>query len=91
MTDESLRTVTLIDSDASYSLEIVLTDSGEYIGGYSGQWNVSAVDVSGSNKVIFHAVQYVPTPFSEQEKLKMVQYILKGSYLQKLKPELVRE
>ncbi len=81
--------IELIEGDAAYELDIALTQSEEYIGGYKGKWKVSGLDVANSDKVIFHIIKYVPFPFTQEDKLKMMAYLLMGDYNETIAPELI--
>ena len=85
---EDVRTLDLVEGDADYHIEIVLTLNDEYIGGFNGDVRLSGVDVANADKITFHAIKYVPTPFTKEEKLDMMEYILDGDYRQELRPEL---
>jgi hypothetical protein len=83
-----ISTINLVDGTAEYDLDIVLTQSGEYIGGFSGRWAPIAAEIAGRDKVVFHTLKYVPVPFSKEDKLKMMSYLLRGDYKNQLIPEL---
>ncbi|MBD3164365.1 hypothetical protein GF323_04140 [Candidatus Woesearchaeota archaeon] len=81
--------VQLIEGEAKYDLDIVLTQNGEYIGGYKAEWQPPVAGIANSDRIRFHVIKYVPVPFTKEEKLNMVSYILSGSYKQQLEPELI--
>ena len=55
---------------------------------YNGNFTFSSADISSSDKIIFHVINYVPVPFSKEDKMKMMDYILNGDYKQSIKPEM---
>jgi len=78
--------IELIQGKAEYDIDIVLTQDGEYIGGYKAKW--SPKDITTANEVVFHVIQYVPVPLAKEDKLKMMGYILDGDYKNTLQPEI---
>lgn len=86
--DEKISRIELVEGNAEYNIEIVLTQDDEYIGGYNGEWKTAGIDVANADKVIFHIIKYVPVPYTKEDKLKMMGYILTGDYKDSLKPEL---
>jgi len=86
--DMDLRTVELVEGNADYNLEIVLTQGDEYVGGYNGEWKSSGIDVANSDKVVFHVLKYVPIPYTKEDKMEMMAYILAGNYKSALRPSL---
>ena len=85
---DEVRKIEIIEGDAEYDLDIVLMQGDEYVGGYNGKWHVSGADISNSNVVIFHVLKYVPTPYTREDKLEMMNFILNGNYKTVMKPEL---
>lgn len=90
---ESTPTLRLIDGDVEYQLDITLVqysaaqgNSSQIVGGYRGAWNPKGVSLA--SQVTFHVLRYVPLPFKEEEKRKMMQVLLDGSYRNRLAPEL---
>lgn len=90
-TDEKINKLELVDGDATYKLNIVLMQGDEFVGGYNGVWNAKATDIAGANEIVFHVIQYDPMPYTKEEKLKMMDYIMNGNYKEKLKPELLQK
>jgi hypothetical protein len=90
MSDES-KTISLVDGDATYTIELILTQEGEYVGGYNGEVTLSSVDIANADTIVFHAIKYVPIPYTKDEKLLMMDYLLNGNYKEVLKPKLVAE
>ena len=86
--DENVRTIELIEGDAEYDVNIVLTEDGEYIGGYNGKWKTKGADISSSDLVVFHVLRYVPVPYTEEDKMEMMNFILNGDYDDRLRPDL---
>ncbi|MBS3135905.1 hypothetical protein J4401_03000 [Candidatus Woesearchaeota archaeon] len=78
--------IRLIEDDAEYELQIILTQNGEYVGGYSGTFSAGRETIKDSKKIVFHILRYVPTPFTREDKLKMVGYMLDEGYADELKP-----
>jgi len=84
-TDNQLK---IIEGSEEYSLDIVLTQNGEYVGGYIGTWNTDSGDVAIADRVTFNVIKYVPTPFTKEAKINMVGYLLSDNYQSELRPEL---
>ena len=40
-------------------------------------------------KLRFHIIKYVPFPFTQEDKLKMMAYLLMGDYNETIAPELI--
>jgi hypothetical protein len=80
--------VEIIEGDAEYDIQVILNQGDEYIGGYYGKVKLNALDVANADKIVFHSIKYVPMPYTQEEKLKMVSYILNGEYKEQLKPVL---
>ncbi|MBR9700064.1 hypothetical protein GOV09_06410 [Candidatus Woesearchaeota archaeon] len=80
--------INLIDGDAEYDLNIILTQGDEIVGGYNGKWSASGGDVVIAESVVFPVLKYVPVPLKKEEKLKMIGYIFEGEYVSQLKPSL---
>lgn len=80
--------IELIEDDVEYDVDIVLMQGEEYAGGYRGKWKVSGEEVADSDMVIFHVLKYVPMPYTKEDKLMMVDFILNGDYEDEVAPEL---
>jgi len=87
--DMEARTIALIDADATYDVNLVLTENGEYVGGYYGEWNPSGGAVSSANEVVFHVLKYIPVPYTKEAKMEMMGFLLEDTYSGELMPELI--
>ncbi len=86
---EDMQKIELMeDKSAVYDIEIILMQKGEYIGGYHGKWSPSVDEVLANDHITLHIVKYMPMPFSKEDKLKMMGYLMKGDYPNQLQPEL---
>jgi hypothetical protein len=71
ITGGNLSDLSLIYGPATYSIEMFLSTEDKFVGGWEGNWSVSAQDIFLSNKVIFPVYEKVPYPSTDQELFDM--------------------
>jgi hypothetical protein len=91
-TDEQ-RTITLMDQNSKYLLDILLIDEvdGQVIGGYNGNWSISYTQMQNNNEIVFHVVEYLPKPIEAMDQYEMFKFLEEdNNYRTTLRPEFVR-
>lgn len=86
--NEEISKIELIEGDVEYGLDIVLFQNEEYVGGYNGKWKPGSAEIADADTVVFQVIKYVPVPYTKEDKMKMMEYILNGAYKETLKPML---
>jgi len=87
---EEEMSITLIEENSKYKLDILLIDMEDelIIGGYRGNWTVSFNDMQGNNEVLFHVIEYLPKPMEAEAQYEMLQFLDQNQdYINRLKPE----
>tara|TARA_Y100000310_G_scaffold344985_1_gene460966 strand:+ start:927 stop:2912 length:1986 start_codon:yes stop_codon:yes gene_type:complete len=88
---EDAKVIELADTSDKYRLEIMLVDKRDnsFIGGYRGNWSISYKDLVDKGKVVFHALEYIPTPIRQEEQFVVMKFLEDSEeYREILKPEL---
>lgn len=49
--------ITLLDDSGTYLVNLYLTDNNDILGGYQGNWTISASNLANANKITFHVVE----------------------------------
>ncbi len=81
-------TIEFVDGTAKYDLDINLALNGNMIGGYKAEdLEIAYEDLVDKEEVIFHIVEYRPTPKNDQEAGAMAIFLFGESYQDTLKPE----
>ncbi len=86
---KSDKKITLVDGSADYDLQIFLYDNADekVIGGHHAQWTVSEIDITDKSNLIFHVIEQIPKPLSDEEQFKLITYLQDNAeYKEKLKP-----
>jgi len=79
----------LVDLPQTYSLEIMLLEDEEIIGGWNGNWTVSYEDLKDKNKLVFHTFEYWPKPITDDEMMDMYTYLFEGDYQSLINHEFI--
>ncbi|MAG08560.1 hypothetical protein CMO89_03740 [Candidatus Woesearchaeota archaeon] len=85
------KTVELIDTSAKYRLDIILADERDnsFIGGYRGNWSYSYKDLVDKKRVVFHVLEYLPTPVGQEAQFEMMKFLEDDeNYKERFKPKL---
>jgi len=84
-TNETLR---LVLDDAYYDIDAMLFLRDNQIGGYNAQaLRINYTEIAGKTTATIHLIEYLPTAVTDEQKLKMISYIMEGEYRDALKPE----
>jgi hypothetical protein len=86
------KTITLIEQNSKYKLQIMLVDEADsfIIGGYNGNWTVNYEDIASSSKIKFHVANYLPKPMNTDAEQKAAEFIEQNNiYKDRLQPELL--
>ena len=78
-----------MDLPQTYSLEIMLLEDEEIIGGWNGNWTVSYEDLKDKNKLVFHTFEYWPKPITDDEMMDMYTYLFEGDYQSLINHEFI--
>ncbi|MEM2915909.1 MAG: hypothetical protein QXT19_00920 [Candidatus Woesearchaeota archaeon] len=82
------ETLELVLDDAHYDIDALLFLRNSQMGGYNAQaLRIPYDSIAGKETAIIHLVQYLPTPVTDDQKLKMMSYIMEGEYRDALQPE----
>ena len=80
-------TIELVEENAIYDIEILLTRGDTLIGGYSQEKvKINYEDIKDKNTIVFHLFEYIPIPFSDADKAKTASHLYQESYASILKP-----
>ena len=82
------KVISVLEEGANYDVNIVFTRTDDFAGGYIGGWNITKQDLAGRKEVVFHVIDYRGTPKTDEERTKMMQYLMEGDYKEKLRPEI---
>jgi hypothetical protein len=81
------QTLQLVQEDAHYEIDAILTLRDKQIGGYNTPMaRLAYDDFAGKTAAVIHVVEYLPVPITDQQKLEMIQYIMEGAYRDELQP-----
>ena len=81
--------ISLVEDNANYNIDIVLVKGDDVIGGYNqDNYAISFGSVSNGNEIVFHVVEYRPTPIADEDKFAMTSYIYGGSYKKTVAPAI---
>lgn len=87
LTDEFTK-INFIEAGSSYSMNAMLLDGNETIGGYMNEnLTVSYDRIAGKDKIIITLVEYKPEPTTDEELGEMLTYIYSGDYLPSTEPQ----
>lgn len=76
----SNSTLTLIEGDAEYSIDVVLTKGERIIGGYhNSNLTISGMDVARAGRATVYAAEYRPTPITDADESAMALYLMAGT------------
>lgn len=79
--------IELVEDGGRYTLDVVFTKDNDFVGGYKNDdFVVSYNDLEAKDTMTFHVFEYRPTPVTEEQKIPMVDYLLKKEYEEQLKP-----
>lgn len=86
--------IDLVGDGGVYNIDVMLSvetyGGTELVGGYNNDnLAITAQDIKDKGKMIIHVFEYRPSPFSDEQKGEMVNYMLNGDYRQKLRPTFV--
>lgn len=87
----STSKISLVMDDATYKLDMFLHRRTGIIGGYTGNWTVSAEELAGASKIIFHVFEYNPIPIGDSffENANFYNYLMSDNYVEALRPEII--
>jgi hypothetical protein len=75
--------------DAHYDIDAILSLRDNQVGGYNAQaLKIAASDAQAATTLEIPLIEYLPVAITDEQKLKMITYILEGDYRETLKPEL---
>ncbi len=82
-----------LDTQMTYDLNIMLKNKkGDVIGGYMAPWTVSYDQIAGAKRIIFHVIEYRPTPANDEQKMAMYTVLATNEqYKAQLMPEIIYE
>lgn len=81
-------TISFLDGNAKYDMDIFLEREGKIIGGYSAKdLQITANEISGKENVIFHIYEFVPYPNTNERQAEQAEYYNSQSYTETLRPE----
>jgi len=82
------ETMQIVLEDAHYDIDAILSLRDNEIGGYNVQTlKIPYADVQGKTTMVIPLVEHLPVSLTDEQKLKMITYILEGDYRETLKPE----
>ena len=75
-TEENMRTIELLDENAVYFVDIMLTNEKfGLLGGYRANWTVSSSEMVGADHIIFHTINYLPVPYRIDDQYKLAVFL----------------
>lgn len=82
------ETLQLAQDTAHYDIDAMLFLRDNQIGGYHAETlNIPYDSIAGKTRATIHVVQYLPTAVTDDQKLKMIEYLQEGVYPDALQPE----
>lgn len=82
-----INTLELIEETTAYSFDVMLSRLNNQIGGYTNNnATIKYLDIADADTVVFHVLEYIPMPVSEEAKMKMYEVLYEGNYTETLKP-----
>ncbi len=85
------ETISIVEADEEYELEIYLLKNDQIIGGYKNEnLIINYEGVIGKEKIQFNIIEYRPNPSSEEELGKMLQFLDDGIYINETYQERLR-
>jgi hypothetical protein len=81
------QSLQLVQETAHYEIDAILALRDRQTGGYNTPIIKIPYDsIAGKTTAEIHVVEYLPTPMTDQQKLEMTQYLIKGEYRDELQP-----
>jgi hypothetical protein len=81
-------TFQLVQSTEHYDIDAMLFLRDNQIGGYNVQtYKIPYDSIAGKTKAIIPVVQYMPAAITDEQKLKMMSYVMEGEYRERLQPQ----
>jgi hypothetical protein len=82
-----LHSLRLVQDTATYGMDAMLFLRDNQIGGFSSENLTIQYDtIAGKSKMIIHIVEYLPVAVTDEQKLKMIAYLIEGDYRDELQP-----
>ncbi len=82
------ETVQLVSDTAQYDVDAVLFLRDNQIGGYNTPALTIPYDaIAGKTTIIIPVIEYLPVAITDEQKLKMMSYIMEGEYRETIKPD----
>ena len=83
------QTLFLVDGPATYSLNAVLTQFGNMVGGYQNDSiRITAREIDGTDTITINVVEMIPPLQTDKYRTEVAQYLYEGDYDEALKPRL---
>ena len=89
---DEMKKITLVEEDGvNYEIDAFLTKYAyeTLAGGYMGTFTFSANEIRNAKEIVFHVIDYRPTPQTDEQQGSCAIYLSEGGYQDKLKPELI--
>jgi hypothetical protein len=82
------ETLRLAQETAHYDIDAMLFLRDNQIGGYHAEtFKIPYDTIAGKTAATIHVVQYLPTAITDDQKLKMIEYLMEAAYPDALQPE----
>ena len=76
----SNSTMTLIEGDADYSIDVVLAKGGRITGGYhNSNITIKGIDAASASTATIYTAEYRPTPITDADESAMALYLVAGT------------
>lgn len=85
----SNSTITIMEGDADYSIDVALTKGERIIGGYhNSNITIKGIDAAKAGTATIYAAEYRPTPITDADETAMALYLMTGTPKDMPKPRL---
>lgn len=75
-TEQNMKEIELLDEDATYMLDIMLTNERfGLLGGYRANWTVSWQDMQGADNIRFRVINYLPVPYRVDDQYELTMFL----------------
>jgi hypothetical protein len=80
-------TIEFVEETSKYSVDLMLSRLNSQIGGYTNSnLTIKYSDIGDADTVVFHVMEYIPMPVSEEIKMKMYETLYEETKAEALKP-----
>lgn len=79
ITEGNLSELNLVYDSTTYEMDIFISKGENYVGGWTGNWTVSAIDLYDNNFVKFKVYEKIPYPSNDEDIIEMLSEVANES------------